>query len=165
MSNYQRDKKNYIDRYGIDAWRKRNRESAKQYKERKKAKLGEEEYNKQNYQTLKKWISKNREGFNAIHRRYRKNKPAAMQRARKRWLEKLKADPVRYEAMLNRRREYSKNRMESLKADPVKYAEYKKKQSINSKLRYAKLKENPVEYKAYIDKQLHYIAKRNEKLS
>ena len=109
-------KAKYIANNGKEAWDKKNREANAKRKARLITEIGQEEYNKRNYKYLQNWMRNNREAFNEIHRRSRKNNPESIARARRNWLFKLKSDPIRYEEYKAKRRAYEKRRRDDAKA-------------------------------------------------
>jgi hypothetical protein len=78
-------------------------------------------------------------------------------------MEKIKADPARYEEYRKKQREQSKALMEKIKADPVRYAEYKRKQREQSRAALERLKADPVRYAAHREKQREAERKRRLK--
>ena len=82
----------------------------------------------------------------------------------RKYREKIKADPEKYEQKKAKQREFNRNYIEKLKKDPEKYQKYLEKEKERSRRKREKIKKNPEKKQKYNNYQKNYANKNKEKI-
>jgi hypothetical protein len=84
----------------------------------------------------------------------------------KKYREKIRSDPQKYEERKAKQREWNKARMDEIKSDPIKYAEYLEKEKQRGKQKRKDIQQDPVRkekrnkyYKEYTEKNKERVKK------
>jgi hypothetical protein len=94
----------------------------------------------------------------------------ANKEAVKKYREKIRSDPQKYEEKKAKQREWNKKRMEQIKSDPAKYAEYLQKEKERGRKKAKDIQNDPIRkekrnkyYKKYTEKNKDRVKKQQSR--